>query len=69
MNSYSRLKIEKAIILDPGLLLYCRGMFAYLLANQCTSLSIVNGTRAIIHKVVPYPNSKAISSKTIWANK
>lgn len=36
-----------------GLLFYCKGIPAYLLANQCTPLGIVNGTRAIVHRVVP----------------
>ncbi len=49
----------------PGLLLYCRGMPACLLANQCTPLGIVNGVRAIVHGVVLHPNSKEISFKTI----
>ncbi len=49
----------------PGLLLYCRGMPTYLLANQCTPLGIINGARAIIHGVVPHPNSKEISCQTI----
>ena len=43
---------------DPGLLLYCKRIPANLLANQCTPLGIVNGARAIIHNVVPYPNSE-----------
>ncbi len=52
----------------PGLLLYCKGMPACLLANQCTFLDIVNGTRAIVHRVILHPNSNEISFETIFAN-
>lgn len=52
----------------PGLLLYYRGMPACLLANQYIFLGIINGTRAIVHKVVLCPNSKNISSDSIKAN-
>ncbi len=48
-----------------GLLLYCRGMPACLLANQCTPLGIVDGARAIVYGVVPHPNSKGVSFETI----
>lgn len=39
----------------PGLLYYCKGMPANMLANQCTPLGIVNEARAIVHGVVPHP--------------
>ncbi len=52
----------------PGLLLYCRGMPACLLANQFTPLGIVNGARAIVHGVVPHLNSKNISSGIVRTN-
>lgn len=53
----------------PGLLLYCKEMFAYLLANQYTFLGIFNSIRAIVHRVVLYTNSKNISFCNIKANK
>lgn len=52
----------------PGLLLYCKGIPACLLANHCTPLGIVNGARAIVHGVVPNPNSKGFSPRNIIAN-
>lgn len=52
----------------PGLLLYCKEIFAYLLANECTFLGIFNSTRAIVHRVVLYTNSKNISFCNIKAN-
>lgn len=42
----------------PGLLFYCKGMPANLIANQCTPLVIVNGARSIVHGVVPHPDGK-----------
>ena len=42
----------------PGLLFYCMGMPANLLANQCIPLGIVNGVRAIAIGVVPNPEGK-----------
>ncbi|WP_375449089.1 AAA family ATPase [uncultured Nostoc sp.] len=39
----------------PGILYYCKGMPAIVLANQCTPLGIVNGARVIIYGVVPHP--------------
>lgn len=44
----------------PDLLLYYKGIFTCLLANQGTSLDIVYGTRAIIYRVVSHSNSKVI---------
>ncbi len=38
-----------------GILHYCKEMPAMVLANQCTLLGIVNGARAILHGVIPYP--------------
>ena len=39
------------------LVIYCKGMPAGLLANQCTPLGIVNGARVVVYGFVPYPDS------------
>lgn len=49
----------------PGLLFYYKGLLIYLLGNQYTLLGIINGARAIVHRVALYPNSKGISFETI----
>lgn len=46
----------------PGLLSYSKGMPVAVLANQCTPLGIVNGTRAVMHSVVPDSNCKYLKS-------
>lgn len=51
--------------IKPGLLLYCRGISIYLLANQCTSLGIVIDAKTIVHG---HPNKKNILSSNIKAN-
>lgn len=52
----------------PSFLLCCRKMPAYLLANQYTSLGIINSAKTIIYGVILYPNKKIISFKYIKTN-
>lgn len=44
-------------------------MFIYLLANQCTPLSMVNRSKIVIHRVILYLNNKIILSRNIKVNK
>lgn len=53
---------------EPGLLFYCKRMPACLLVNQYTPLGIVNGARAIVHRIVPHIKNKSISFGNITAN-
>lgn len=53
---------------EPSLLFYYKAISVCLLANQYTSLSIVNDTKTIIHKVVSSLNNKNISASSIKAN-
>lgn len=46
---------DKGNAAGPGILYYCKGMPAMVLANQCTPLGIVNGARVTIYGVIPHP--------------
>lgn len=52
----------------PGSLLYYKEIPVCLLANQYTSLGIINGARIIVHGVVLYLNSKVTSFWIIKTN-
>lgn len=53
-------KDRKGNCTGPDLLLYYKRIPACLLANQCTSLGIIYGTKAIIYGVVSHSNNKVI---------
>lgn len=57
------------IFIRADLLFYYKQMSIYLLANQCTPLSMVSRSKIVIYRVILYLNNKIILSKNIKVNK
>lgn len=52
----------------PDLFLYYRRMSTYLLENQYILLGIINNTKTIVYRVIPYSNNKEILFSIIRIN-